>query len=75
MCFVVNAKLLLLYKVISYYTQLMFIPNEILITKTKKFYFIVRLLYFVYIRSVLKLKYGSLIVTCSVHHTPVLFND
>ena len=39
----------------SYSTQLICISNEIFIKK--KFSFIVRLLYFVGIRSVLKLKY------------------
>ena len=73
MHFVVNVNSLFLYRVNSYYTQLMCIPHEIFITK--KFSFIVYLLSFVCIRSVLKLKYERLIVACSVSHTPVLFND
>ena len=55
MFFVVDVKSLLLHRVNSYSTQLICIPNEIFIEK--KFSFIVRLLYFVGIRSVLKLKY------------------
>ena len=55
MYFVFDVKSLLLHRVNSYSTQLMSIPNEILIEK--KFSFIVRLLSFVGIRSVLKLKY------------------
>ena len=57
MCFVINVKSLLHYQVNSYSTKLMCIPNDIFIAE--KFCFIVRLLYFVCIRSVLKLKYGS----------------
>ena len=55
MYFVVYVKSLLLHQVNSYSTQLIRIPNEIFIEK--KFSFIVRLLYFVGIRSVLKLRY------------------
>ena len=55
MYFVVDVKSLLLHQVKSYSTQLICIPHEIFIEK--KFSFIVRLLYFVGIRSVLKLKY------------------
>ena len=73
MYFVFNVKSLLLYRVNSYSTELMCMPHYIFITK--QFSFIVRLLHFVYIRSVLKLNYERYIVACSVHHTPVLFND
>ena len=55
MYFVFDVKSLLFRRVNSYSTQLISIPNEILIEK--KFSFIVRLLPFVGIRSVLKLKY------------------
>ena len=55
MYFVFDVKSLLLHRVNSYSTQQTCIPNEILIEK--KFSFIVRLLSFVGIRSVLKLKY------------------
>ena len=55
MSFVVDVKSLLLHRVNLYSTRLICIPNEIFIEK--KFSFIVRLLYFVGIRSVLKLKY------------------
>ena len=55
MYFVVDVKSLLLHRVNLYSTQLICFPNEIFIVK--KFSFIVRLLYFVGIRSVLKLKY------------------
>ena len=55
MYLVVDVKSLLLNRVNSYSTQLILIPNEIFIEK--KFSFIVRLLYFFNIRSVLKLKY------------------
>ena len=55
MYFVVDVKSLLLHRVILYSTQLICIPNEIFIEKN--FSFIVRLLYFMGIRSVLKLKY------------------
>ena len=73
MYFVVDVKSLLLHRVNSYSTQLINIPNEIFIEKV--FSFIVRLLYFVGIRSVLKSKYERLFFACSVHHIPVLFND
>ena len=53
--FVVDVESLLLHRVNSYSTQLICIPNEIFIEK--KFSYNVRLLYFVGIRSVLKLKY------------------
>ena len=55
MYFVFDVKLLLLYRVNSCSTQLMCISNEKLIAK--EISFIVRLLYFVRIRSVLKLNY------------------
>ena len=55
MHFVFNVKLLLLYRVNSYSTQRMRMPHEIYITK--KISFDVRLLHFVYNRSVSKLKY------------------
>ena len=55
MYFVVDVKSLLLHRVNSYSTHLICIPNEISIEK--KFCIIVRLLYFVGIRSVLKLMY------------------
>ena len=77
MFFVVDVKSLLLHRVNSYSTQLICIPNEIFIEK--KFSFIVRLLYFVGIRSVLKLKYELYVLffflACSVYLIPVLFND
>ena len=73
MYFVSNVKSLLFHRVNSYSTHLMCIPRIIFITK--KFSFIVRLLHFVCIRSVLKLKYERYIMECSVHHTPVLFNN
>ena len=53
--FSLDVKSLLLHRVNSYSTQLICIPNEIFIEN--KFCFTVRLLYFVGIRSVLKLKY------------------
>ena len=56
MYFVVDVKSLLLHPVNSYSTQLICIPNEKFIEK--KFCFIMRLMYFVGIRSVLQLKYG-----------------
>ena len=55
MYFVFDVKSVLLHRVNSYSTQLICIPIEILIEK--KFSFIVRLLSFVGIRSVLKFKY------------------
>ena len=55
MYFVVGVKSLLLHRVNLYSTQLICIPNEIFIEK--EILFIVRLLYFVGIRSVMKLKY------------------
>ena len=55
MYFVVDIKSLILHRVNSYSTQLIYIPNEIFIEK--KFSFLVRVLYFVGIRSVLKLRY------------------
>ena len=55
MYFVVDVKSLLLHRVNAYSTQLICIPNEIFIEK--KFSFLMRLLYFVGIRIVLKLRY------------------
>ena len=55
MFFVVDVKSVLFHRVNSYSTELICIPNEIFIEN--KFSFIVRLLYFVGIRSVLKLRY------------------
>ena len=55
MYFVFDVKSLLLHRVNSYSTQLIGIPNKILVEK--KFSFIVRLLSFVGIRSVLKSKH------------------
>ena len=55
MYFVFNVKSLLLQRVNSFSTHLMCIPR--IISITNKFSFIVRLLYFVCIRGVLKLKY------------------
>ena len=55
MYFVVDVKSLLLHRVNSYSTQLICITNELFIEK--KLSFIVRLLYFVDSRSVLKIKY------------------
>ena len=55
MYFVVDVKSVLLHRANSYSTQLICIPNELYIEK--KFSFIVRLLYFVGVRSILKLKY------------------
>ena len=55
MYFVFDVKSALLHRVNSYSTQLICIPKEIFIEK--KFSFIVRLLSFVGIRSVLKFKY------------------
>ena len=52
-CF--NVKSLLLYWINSYSTKIMCISQEIFITK--KFSFIVRLLYFVCIRNILRLNY------------------
>ena len=53
MYFVFNIKSLLLHHVNSYWTQLIGIPNAIFIAK--EFSIIVHLMYFVGIRSVLKL--------------------
>ena len=64
-------KILMLHPLNSYSTQLKCIPSEILIEK--KFSFIVRLLYFVGIRSVLKLKgqrhdWGQCLFTKTIWH-------
>ena len=53
--FLFNVKSLLRHRVNSHSTHLMRIPRIIFITK--KFSFIVRLLYFMCVRSVLNLKY------------------
>ena len=72
-CLIFNVKLFLLYWLNSYSIHLLRIADKRI--RAKKNNFIALFMYLVYIRSALTKQCERKFVTCSVHHTPALFED